>query len=89
MKKKEIKTGLVKHVCGKGPMKSRGVGGWKVAIRVRGKIIKMASQQKNERDLIIYTDQMLYSEKLIFNIRVWKKVRNVADMGFNWAFILQ
>ena len=80
---------MVKHVCGKGPMKSRGVGGWKVAIRVRGKIIKMASQQKNERDLIIYTDQMLYSEKLIFNIRVWKKVRNVADMGFNWAFILQ
>ena len=81
---------MVKPVCGKGPMKRRGVGGWKVAIIVRGKIIKLASQQKNERDLTIYTDQMPYLEKLIFNIRVRKEVRNVADMmEFNWAFILQ
>ena len=61
-----------------------------MAIIVRGKIIKLASQQKNERDLTIYTDQMPYLEKLIFNIRVRKEVRNVADMmEFNWAFILQ
>ena len=81
---------MVKPVCGKGPMKRRGVGGWKVAIRVRGKTIKMVSRQQNKRDLTIYTDQMLYLEKLIFNIRVRKEVRNVADMiEFNWAFILQ
>ena len=61
-----------------------------MAIIVRGKIIKLASQQKNERDLTIYTDQMPYLEKLIFNIRVRKEVRNVADMmEFNWDFILQ
>ena len=61
-----------------------------MAITVRGKIIKLASQQKNERDLTVYTDQMPYLEKLIFNIRVRKEVRNVADMmEFNWAFILQ
>ena len=61
-----------------------------MAIIVRGKIIKLASQQKNERDLTIYTDQKPYLEKLIFNIRVRKEVRNVADMmEFNWAVILQ
>ena len=50
----------------------------------------MASQQKNERDLTIYTDQILYLQKLIFNIRVRREVRNVADMAeFNWASILR
>ena len=71
-------------------MKRRGVGGREVTIRVRRKIIKMASQQKNERDLTIYTDQILYLQKLIFNIRVRREVRNVADMAeFNWASILR
>ena len=27
-------------------------------------------QKKNERDLVIYTEQMLYLQKLIFNIQV-------------------
>ena len=36
-------------------MKRRGVGDKEVTIGFRGKIIKMASQQKNERDLTIYT----------------------------------
>ena len=41
-------------------MKGRGVGDKEVTIGFRGKIIKMASQQKNERDLTIYTEQILY-----------------------------
>ena len=50
----------------------------------------MASQRKNERDLTIYTEQILYLQKLIFNIRVQREIRNVADMmEFNWAFILR
>ena len=50
----------------------------------------MVSQRKNERDLAIYTEQMLYLQKLIFNIRVRREVRNVTDMmEFNWASILQ
>ena len=55
------------------------------------KIIKMAPQRKNERDLTIYhTQQMLYLQKLIFNIQVQREVRNVADkMEFNWASIIQ
>ena len=61
-------------------MKGRGVGGREVTIRVRGKIIKMATERKNERDLAIHTDQVLYLQKSIFNIRVRKEVRNVADM---------
>ena len=61
-------------------MKRRGVGGREVTISFRGKIIKMASQEKNERDLTTYTEQMLYLHKLIFNIRVRREVRNVADM---------
>ena len=50
----------MKPVRSKRPMKRRGVGGREVTIRFRGKIIKMASQQKNERDLTIYTEQILY-----------------------------
>ena len=55
------------------------------------KIIKMAPQRKNERDLTIcHTQQMLYLQKLIFNIQVQREVRNVADMmEFNWASIIQ
>ena len=49
----------------------------------------MTSQQKNERDLMIYTEQIPNLQKLIFNIRVRREVRNVADMmEFNWASIL-
>ena len=90
IKYKEVKTGSVKPVRGKRPMKKRGVGGREVTISFRGKIIKMASQRKNERDLTIYTEQILYLQKLIFNIRVRREVRNVVDMmEFNWASILQ
>ena len=47
-------------------------------------------QKKNERDLVIYTEQMLYLQKLIFNIQVWKEVRKIIDMKeFNWASSLQ
>ena len=46
-KYKEVKTGSVKPVRGKRPMKKRGVGGREVTISFRGKIIKMASQRKN------------------------------------------
>ena len=50
----------------------------------------MASQQKNERDIVIYTEQMLYLQKLIFNFQDRKEVRNIADMKeFNWASILR
>ena len=39
---------------------------------------------------MIYLEQMLYLQKLIFNIWVQREVRNVADiMEFNWASILQ
>ena len=90
IKYKEVKTGSVKPVRGKRPMKKRGVGGREVTISFRGKIIKMASQRKNERDLTIYTEQIPYLQKLIFNIRVRREVRNVADMiEFNWASILR
>ena len=90
IKYKEVKTGSVKPVRGKRPMKKRGVGGREVTICFRGKIIKMASQRKNERDLTIYTEQIPYLQKLIFNIRVQREVRNVADMmEFNWASIFQ
>ena len=41
-------------------MKKRGVGGREVTISFRGKIIKMASQRKSERDLTIYTEQIPY-----------------------------
>ena len=62
-------------------MKRRGVGSKEVTISFRGKIIKMAaSQRKKERGLTIYTEQILYLQKLIFNIRVRREVRNVADM---------
>ena len=87
VKQKEVKIGSVKPVRGKRPVKRRGVGGRDVTIGFRGKIIKMASQRKNERDLTIYTEQMLYLQKLIFNIRVRREIRNVADMmEFNWAY---
>ena len=90
IKYKEVKIGSVKPVRGKRPMKKRGVGGREVTISFRGKIIKMASQEKNERDLTTYTEQMLYLHKLIFNIRVRREVRNVADMmEFNRASILR
>ena len=76
MKQKEVKTGLVKAVLGKRPLKSRGVGSREVRISFRGKIIKMASQRQNERALTIYIEQMLYLQKLIFNIRARREVRN-------------
>ena len=89
IKYKEVKTGSVKPVRCKRPMKKRGVGRREVTISFRGKIIKMASQRKNERALTIYTEQIPYLQKLIFNIRVQREVRNVADMmEFNWASIL-
>ena len=79
--KRRLKAGPVKPVHGKGPMKRRGVGSKEVTISFRGKIIKMAaSQRKNDRGLRIYTEQILYLQKLIFNIRVRREVRNVADM---------
>ena len=38
-------------------MKKRGIGGGReVTISFRGKVIKMASQRKNEIDLMIYTE---------------------------------
>ena len=81
---------VCKPVHGKRPMKRRGVGGRDVTISFRREIIKMASQQKNESDLAIYTEQMQYLQKLISNIGVRREVRNVADMmEFHWASILQ
>ena len=71
-------------------MKRRGVGGREVTIGFRGKVIKMASQRKNERDLTIYKEQMLYLQKLMFNISVRKELRKTADMmEFNRVSILQ
>ena len=71
-------------------MKRRGVGGREVTIGFRGKVIKMASQRKNERDLTIYKEQMLYLQKLTFNISVQRELRKTADMmKFNRASILQ
>ena len=63
----KIKAGSLKPVSSKILMK-RGVGDRKVTISAREKIIKMASQQKHERDFVIYREQMLYLQKLIFNI---------------------
>ena len=38
---------------------------------------------------MIYAEQMLYLQQIIFNIRVQGEVRNAADMmEFNWASIL-
>ena len=38
---------------------------------------------------MIYTEQISYLQKLIFNVLVWREVRKVADMmEFNWASIL-
>ena len=56
---KEVKTGLVKPVGSKRSMKRRGIGGREVT-SFRGEIKKLASQRKNERDLTIYTEEMLY-----------------------------
>ena len=73
-------------------VKTNKEGGWgrKVTISARGKITKMASQQKYERDFLIYTEQMLYLQKLIFEIRNRWEVKNIADMKeFNWASILR
>ena len=81
---------MVKPVYGRRPMKRRGVGGREVTIGFRRKVIKMASQRKNERDLTIYKEQMLYLQKLMFNISVRKELRKTADMmEFNRASILQ
>ena len=63
IKYKEVKAGSVKPVCGNRPMKKRGISGREVISFLR----KMASQQKNERDLTIYTEQIPYLQKLIFN----------------------
>ena len=52
------------RVRGKKPVKRRGVGGKEVTISFRGKIIKMALQRKNERDLAIFTEQIPYLQKL-------------------------
>ena len=50
----------------------------------------MASQEKNQRGLTIYTEQMLYLQKLTLNIQVRREVRNVTDMmDFSWASILE
>ena len=68
MKQKEVKTGSLKPVHGKRPMKKRGVRGREVRTTSGGKTVKMASQKNNERELMIYTEQMLYLQKLIFNI---------------------
>ena len=88
---KEVKTGSIKPVRSKRPMKRRGVDSREVRIIFRGKIIKIAaSQRKNERDTAIYAEQILYLQKLIFNIRVRREVRDVADMmEFNWASFLR
>ena len=49
----------------------------------------MPSQPKNGRDFVIYTEQMLYLQKLIFNIPFRREVRNITDMKeFNWASVL-
>ena len=69
---------MVKPVHGE--EERRGIGSRDVTISFRRKIIKMTSQQKNEGDLTKYTEQTLYLQKLIFNIRVQREVRNVADM---------
>ena len=70
-------------------VKRRGVGGREVTISIRKKMIKVTSQRKNENDLMIYAEQMLYLQQVIFNIRVRGEVRNAADMmEFNWASIL-
>ena len=80
IKYEEGKTRLVKQVCGKRSMKRKGIGGREVTKSFCGKIIKMASQRKNERDLTIYTEQILYLRR---------EVRNVGDMmEFNWASIV-
>ena len=68
VKHKEVKTRSVKPVRGKRAMKRRGIGSREVTISFRRKIIKMDSQRKNERDLTIYTEQIIYLQKLIFNI---------------------
>ena len=61
-------------------MKRRGISGREVTKSFYGKIMKMASQWKNERDLTIYTEQILYLRS---------EVRNVGDMmEFNWASIV-
>ena len=45
----------------------------------------MASQEKNQRGLTIYTEQMLYLQS-----EVRREVRNVTDMmDFNLASILE
>ena len=70
-------------------MKRRGVGSREVTSFSK-KIIKMASQEKNQRGLTIYTEQMLYLQKLTLNIQVRREVRNVTDMmDFSWASILE
>ena len=46
IKYKEVKTGLVKPVRGKRPMKRRIVGSREVTISFHGKIIKVVSQGK-------------------------------------------
>ena len=77
---RKVKTGSVKPLRGNRPMKRRGIDSKEVTISFRGKIIKIVSQRKNERDLTRYTEQMLYLQELIFNIRVRREVRNVADL---------
>ena len=89
----KIKTGLVKPVVVKTIIK-RDIGSSKVTLSVRKKIIKIASQQNDQRDLIVYKKQMIHLPKLIFNIytnnRVSRENRSIADMKkFNWASISQ
>ena len=60
-------------------------GCWRmeVTIIIHGKTTKMASQQKDEKDVIIFTEQFL------FNIWVRREIRNTAVMKeFNRALIL-
>ena len=89
----KIKTGLVKPVVVKTIIK-RDIGSSKVTLSVRKKIIKIASQQNDQRDLIVYKKQMIHLRKLIFNIypnnRVSRENRSIADMKeFSWASISQ
>ena len=80
MKYRKVKTGSVKPVRGNRPMKRTGIDSKEVTISFRGKIIKIFNIRKNERDLTRYTEQMLYLQELIFNVRVRREVRNVADL---------
>ena len=62
IKYKEVKTGLVKLVCGKRPMKRRGVSSRELTIIFCWKMIKMASQRKKERFDDIYRANTIFTK---------------------------